>query len=143
MNNDLATLITTAAATRTFTQNPAAINRLATEIEQRSGISRRAFLGALIGAGAAAVLVDPEKLLWTPTTKTLFVPPVNKELIVISEADLDMVVEYMGGMFRDPTAKAFNRSRLGMLSDEEFRMALDQARLQKAANSGIMYPGYA
>ncbi len=36
-------------------------------------MNRRGFLGGLIGAASAMVL-DPEKLLWVPGAKTIFIP---------------------------------------------------------------------
>lgn len=42
--------------------------------------TRRGFLKALIGAGLVAV-ADPEKLLWTPGEKTIFIPPLVKPTV--------------------------------------------------------------
>jgi len=39
-------------------------------------MNRRGFLGSLAAAISAATL-DPEKLLWVPGKKTIFVPPLN------------------------------------------------------------------
>ena len=148
MNNAIGTLIIAAASTTTFTNrdillNKKAIMRTVNEIEQKSGISRRAFLGGLLGtAASAAFFADPDKLLWTPAKKTVFVPPVNTDVTGYTEEDQRLVLEYMGG-FADPAlreAQLFGRSVIGMIPEDEFRESLRQARLQLFENDGIMYP---
>jgi hypothetical protein len=42
-------------------------------------MNRRGFLSALIGSGLSAA-VDPEKLLWTPGQRTIFIPPARNVL---------------------------------------------------------------
>lgn len=37
-------------------------------------MNRRAFLSS-IGLAVAAATIDPEKLIWTPARKTIFIPP--------------------------------------------------------------------
>ena len=47
-------------------------------------MNRRAFLSTLsatIGAGIVSATLDPERLLWVPGAKTIFVPP-PRELTV-------------------------------------------------------------
>ncbi len=52
-------------------------SRRVIDVRKRLGgeelMNRRGFLGGLIGAASAMVL-DPEKLLWVPGTKTIFIP---------------------------------------------------------------------
>lgn len=55
-------------------------------------MNRRAFLNALTAAAAGFVL-DPERLLWTPGRKTIFVPPPTVEeglsmKLLISQYDI-------------------------------------------------------
>lgn len=40
-----------------------------------SQIHRRGFLSAIIAAGVGAALPDPERLLWSPSEKAIFLPP--------------------------------------------------------------------
>lgn len=61
-NNWLSRLVFTAAATTTFTKFPARMEREIEEAEKRSGISRRAFLGTIIGS-TTVLAVDPLKLI--------------------------------------------------------------------------------
>lgn len=42
-------------------------------------MNRRGFLGIFAGAAATAVL-DPERLLWVPGEKKIFIPPVPKKM---------------------------------------------------------------
>lgn len=46
-------------------------------------LSRRAFL-QLASASAAAVAFDPERLLWVPGAKTIFLPP-EKTIVIAQE----------------------------------------------------------
>lgn len=39
-------------------------------------MNRRSFL-SLLGLGAAGLVLDPERLLWVPGAKTIFLPPVR------------------------------------------------------------------
>jgi len=41
-------------------------------------LNRRGFLGSLFGA--AAIAADPEKLLWVPGAKKIFIPPASVPL---------------------------------------------------------------
>ena len=43
-------------------------------------MNRRSFLSGFIGA-AAALTLDPERLLWVPGAKTIFVPPVGNRFL--------------------------------------------------------------
>jgi hypothetical protein len=47
-------------------------------------MNRRNFLTAL-GLGTAGLLLDPERLLWVPGQKTIFLPPVERFSIVTPE----------------------------------------------------------
>ena len=53
-------------------------------------MNRRGFLQSAIAA-ASALAVDPERLLWTPGAKTIFIPPAPKVVFLsgssITEAD--------------------------------------------------------
>jgi hypothetical protein len=48
-------------------------------------MNRRGFLASLTGLLATATL-DPERLLWVPGAKTIFIPPV-----IVPELDLDAI----------------------------------------------------
>lgn len=41
-------------------------------------MNRRSFFGSLLGL-AASLTVDPEKLIWVPGAKTIFIPPATHE----------------------------------------------------------------
>ena len=131
MNNDLARLVTTAAITRTFTQDKRALEKMVTEIEQRSGISRRAFLGGMIGTAAAVASgslltawIEPEKILWTPGMPTVLTPVDVRDL-----TDLDRVVRYIGkknfGSMWEPAGTKLEA--MCTLNAEEFRSTLKWA----------------
>ena len=47
-------------------------------------VTRRGFLSALSAFAATAVL-DPERLLWKPGEKTIFIPPPGYRLLPIGE----------------------------------------------------------
>ena len=143
--NDVGQLVIAGAVTASFTDrrilvDKRAILRTVDDIEQKSGISRRAFLGGLFGAAAAVALTDTDKFLWTPTQKTVFVPPVNTDICVYSEEEMRLVLQYMGDFWPKGEAALFGRSPAAMLSEEEFQLALHQAKLQLQANDGVMYP---
>ena len=95
MNDDLAKLVTAAASSATFTDKRDFRAHIAA-IERKAGVSRRAFLGGLLGAAASAAVIaaDPERLLWTPGGKSLFLPPT--EVIPVSTEDMDLVIRFIG-----------------------------------------------
>ena len=144
MNDDLAKLVTTAALTRTFTQTDADLWKMVSEIERRSGISRRAFLGGLMATAATVAAgtmlpgaIDPEKILWMPGQKALLAPASvlasdNHALDAIQYAlaDIDRVLRYLGkknfGSKWEPNGTQL--SAIATLSDEEFESVLDRAR---------------
>lgn len=84
MNDDLAKLVTAAAATRTFTQK---WNELVTEIERRLGTSRRNFMAALIGTAGAA-MVDPTSMLSNAAIDPEVILP-SKTIIIPSQQVLE------------------------------------------------------
>jgi len=57
-------------------------------------MNRRGFLGALFGGGAAALALDPEKLLWRPGAKLISIPAIRppslKEIIICSTSVIDI-----------------------------------------------------
>lgn len=75
-------------------------------------MNRRGFLG-MLGMSAAALALDPERLLWVPGKKTIFVPSVVEPVQVVSQlAGLDMrtgmlvtwdQIEAVIGRFKEPT----------------------------------------
>lgn len=85
MKNDwLSRLVYTAAATTTFTKFPVRMNQEIDEVEKRSGISRRAFLGTIIGA-ATVIAVDPLKLIEPAVAADALVLPDFKNPILSGE----------------------------------------------------------
>jgi hypothetical protein len=67
------------------------------------GPSRRGFLGALLGAIAGAAL-DPERALWIPGSKKIFLPPVlaplTREQIASSIAQITAQQQFIINSFR-------------------------------------------
>jgi hypothetical protein len=61
-------------------------------------MKRRAFL-QLFGAGAAAFALDPERLLWVPGQKSIFLPP--------KQIEVGHVVYYDGGQLKLMTSDAY------------------------------------
>jgi hypothetical protein len=60
--------------------------------------NRRGFLKALT-ATAVAMTVDPERLLWVPGAKTIFLPPVKPvSIVVIQEGGLFTPVTFLPGI---------------------------------------------
>ncbi len=60
-------------------------------------IDRRGFLGAL-GAFAAGAVLDPERLLWVPGRKTIFVPakPIVQRLVFHRDAYALVMADLIG-----------------------------------------------
>jgi hypothetical protein len=65
--------------------------------------SRRGFLGLLgttVAATAAALELDPEKLLWVPGRKTIFLPAKEVHLATSAEVERFLHPEQMGERYR-------------------------------------------
>jgi len=56
------------------------------------GMNRRGFLATLL-AGAAGFALDPERLLWVPGQKTIFLPPVIQSVVFDPPVGYTMVVD--------------------------------------------------
>lgn len=84
MNNWLSRLVFTAAATATFTKDPARMQQEIEEAEKRSGLSRRGFLGTLIGT-ATVIAIDPLRLIEPAAAARALVLPDFKNPILSGE----------------------------------------------------------
>jgi hypothetical protein len=70
--------------------------------------SRRGFLSALLG-GASALAVDPERLIWMPGQKKIFIPPPPQYRhfqVVLTET---MTMEEFSALYLQPAAEHFER----------------------------------
>lgn len=47
-------------------------------------MNRRSFLSTLLG-GATTLALDPERALWVPGAKTIFIPPAPRTLITLED----------------------------------------------------------
>ncbi len=52
-------------------------------------MNRRAFL-SLLGLGATGFVIDPERLLWVPGQKTIFLPPQVRLLSMSEIVDMEL-----------------------------------------------------
>lgn len=66
-------------------------------------VGRRQFLGALTAAVAGASF-DPERLLWVPGQKTIFLPPASK------------VIEFPTHFITDEFLKAMTKAQRDLIS---------------------------
>jgi hypothetical protein len=101
-------------------------------------LSRRGFLG-LTAAAVAAYALDPERLLWVPGAKTIFLPPTT--VLAAERDEVECLIAGLGGPFlvgyqrgsdqrttvmwgnpSDPTAV------MKHLSDQEYRLLVDRGR---------------
>ena len=60
-------------------------------------LSRRAFLG-LAATSAAAFALDPERLLWVPGAKTIFLPP-ERTVVAAGVGDIEAFIAGVGAPF--------------------------------------------
>lgn len=111
-------------------------------------MERRSFLKTLAGlAGALAIdpaqfIKDPEKALWVPGAKAIFIPPA-KEIIHaqtgIAEATEEELSEMLSWeMYRGVSGGRFTEATLQMMSQEEFNAALAGVRMKLAEE--LAYP---
>jgi hypothetical protein len=64
-------------------------------------MNRRLFLGAMTGAAAAQV-IDPERLLWVPGKKKIFIPPAPQATLLpvtLGPGD-EIMLRFMNGHWR-------------------------------------------
>lgn len=90
-------------------------------------VNRRAFLqrlGAAAATSVAAWNLDPERLLWVLGRKTIFLPP-ERSVVAATSDDLAALVRAMGHLWIEGRWHEFNPSKVGMLSDEEYRLAVE------------------
>jgi hypothetical protein len=97
-------------------------------------LSRRGFLG-LTAAAVAAYALDPERLLWVPGAKTIFLPPTT---VLAAEADdVECLIAGLGGPMFLPVRRGHvevwaltpDPSQLvRQLSDQEYRLLVDRGR---------------
>jgi hypothetical protein len=66
-------------------------------VEQEVPIDRRKFLQILGGSAASVYAFDPDKLLWVPGQKSIFIPP-PRQLIYAGEV---YASDYIKGMYLD------------------------------------------
>lgn len=112
-------------------------------------ISRRAFLATLAAATAGALVLDPERLLWVPGEKTIFLPP-EKRMVLAEATDIEALIASIGGplvvgapyragltsVYMTPDPQAAVR----MLTDQEYRLLIDRGRKMLAAKRQIVAP---
>ena len=122
------------------------LNRLLEAVPAPAGVSRRSFLTA-IGLAAPAALalaaLDPERLLWVPGEKAIFLPP-ERSVVRASAADLWALRLAMGGLyFPDGPGRqvyrAFDVSKAALLSDREYELAV-QVGHKMIANQPAVAP---
>jgi hypothetical protein len=83
--------------------------------------SRRGFLTTLL-AGAAGAVLDPEKLLWVPGKKTIFLPPTKIKVVTqlpvstLSAKMVDAMIAANKSLFNPPAAviKSYAEGRIFM-----------------------------
>jgi len=105
-------------------------------------LTRRGFL-ALGAASAAAMVLDPERLLWVPGARTFYLPP-ERRVIEAQIGDVEALEAAIGGpiiigrrwanVYHDP------KSSLPALSDREVALLLDRGRRMVAAKRGLVLP---
>lgn len=113
-------------------------------------MNRRTFLG-LAAAASAALALDPERLLWVPGAKTIFLPP-ERSVVLAEIGDVEAVKAALGGPFvtgvtwvtggrggRVPVSVAGRltspQAVVEALTDEEFRLVVDRGRKLLAART--------
>jgi len=90
-------------------------------------VNRRGFFRSLIGGAAAAVVLDPEKLLWVPGKKVISIPAPTIDGISIYEE-----LHYPDDMFAEMDRLTLERVREPLL---KWYLGLDDSPLLKKLRS--------
>lgn len=112
-------------------------------------ITRRGFL-ALGAAGAAAMVLDPERLLWVPGARTFYLPP-EKRVVGAAIGDVEALMASIGGPLvvgmhprRAGLTSVYTTpdpsSALRLLTDQEYALLVDRGRRMLAHRRGLVLP---
>lgn len=97
-------------------------------------IDRRRFLQILGGSAVATMAFDPEKLLWVPGEKKIFIPPPRELVFAVGALPAD----YVRGMYLDMMS-TFIASAGRMYEVEEVRNYRHQSGDYKTINIFLNY----
>jgi len=112
-------------------------------------MNRRQFLALGTGLTAAMVL-DPERLLWVPGARTFFLPP-EKRVVEAAIGDVEALIASIGG----PLVAGIDARRAGLtsvfttpdpasavrlLTDQEYALLVDRGRKILTARRALVAP---